>query len=359
MDRNITFLLGAGASALTIPTVEKFRVALTALEKDILGVGFLNKQDQQLILNRSTPMQQVKESLSIYSRYISDQLLNFSSIDTYARFLYYTNPSELPRLKVFLDFCFSYWQFTNGLDKRYDSLMSLLMRGTTNNASLPTNIKVLTWNYDLQLESCLARYLKVSNLREVYTKVNIYPGPGHLENQILANAFSVFKLNGSAQTYVDDTSTHSVQEYEFEFFNQDPIDSNSFQKRSNRRVKVLEAYHTQISSPKTPCCLTYSWDESALMKKVRDEASIATSDTDILIIIGYSFPLINRKVDEMLINNMGLLKEVYIQSLKETIQGVTERCKKIVEKNQRRPTPPAINSLHYIDEFFVPDDIVE
>jgi len=57
---------------------------------------------------------------------------------------------------------------------------------------------------------------------------------------------------------------------------------------------------------------------------------MATSNTMILVVIGYSFPFFNRDVDRLIIGEMKNLLKVYIQDpyaadVKETFQAINDR----------------------------------
>ena len=78
--------------------------------------------------------------------------------------------------------------------------------------------------------------------------------------------------------------------------------------------------------------LSYSWEKS---NKVDIELAIKDRvyDTEDLIIIGYSFPYVNDKIDRNTILNMPSLKRVYIQD--PHFEDIKERIESMLHENQK------------------------
>jgi len=99
------------------------------------------------------------------------------TIDTLAKYYYLTgNAESLIRLKKALITYFVLQQLcvlqTNPLhnapspiekllDRRYDSFIATIATRDRSGFKLPGNIKILTWNYDLQLELAFKRYVPI------------------------------------------------------------------------------------------------------------------------------------------------------------------------------------------------------
>ena len=96
--------------------------------------------------------------------------------------------------------------------------------------------------------------------------------------------------------------------------------------------------------------IMYSWEKNPIFDFVRTNALSETKDTEILIIIGYSFPTFNRTLDKTLLQNMGQLRKVFIQSPENSIKGVMQRFKSLYELNSSIEVEPVIN----VDEFYIP-----
>jgi hypothetical protein len=63
--------------------------------------------------------------------------------------------------------------------------------------------------------------------------------------------------------------------------------------------------------------MKFAWEESVTSRSVVDEAVAATEATDVLVVIGYSFPFFNRMIDRRIIRSMKKLTKVYFQSHNE------------------------------------------
>ena len=50
--------------------------------------------------------------------------------------------------------------------------------------------------------------------------------------------------------------------------------------------------------------INYAWESNSFSNKTREEAKKIFVETDILIIIGYSFPNFNKEIDKMLFDNL-------------------------------------------------------
>ena len=369
MATKVTYLLGAGASAQTIPTVAAFGGKIKELIERLrsgLPIETIDTYDDN---GNSSSVQQ---QLADYASFVLQELKNFSSVDTYARYLYFTNLPELPKLKALINFCFSYWQHVEGLDKRYDSLFSLVVKGQTQQPILPNNIRIVTWNYDLQLESCVSRYFQYPDLEFFDQEINLFPS---VRKKLLSekSGFSIFKLNGSAQTYFH-VGKISKSRFPLSFFNKELLSTKEKSELSlNLNFHLKQFYLSASSFPQMHPVISYSWEKEPQMEIVRKLCFDTCSDTEILVIIGYSFPLINREVDEELFREMRLLNKIIIQSPKKTIQGVRERCIGFLN-HQNNPqiftTGPygdyfdsvaqdQIISIESTNEFYVPDEIFD
>ena len=94
--------------------------------------------------------------------------------------------------------------------------------------------------------------------------------------------------------------------------------------------------------------ILYSWEEDSVFKTVRNNALKATRDTNILVIIGYSFPTFNRTIDKNLLHNMGRLEKVFIQSPESSIKGVMQRFNSLYEYDVE------IEPITNVEEFYIP-----
>jgi hypothetical protein len=60
--------------------------------------------------------------------------------------------------------------------------------------------------------------------------------------------------------------------------------------------------------------ISFAWEEDSLKTNIVDAAIAGTKETNILLVIGYSFPFFNREVDRKIIGAMTGLEKVYFQA---------------------------------------------
>ena len=60
--------------------------------------------------------------------------------------------------------------------------------------------------------------------------------------------------------------------------------------------------------------INYAWEQSELAKQKREYAKKVFKESDVIVVIGYSFPPFNRQVDQMLFNELkGRKTRIYYQ----------------------------------------------
>ena len=177
MAVNVTYLLGAGASFDVIPLVKSSGGgANPSISQDILSLSDKLKrrredttEDQNLFLN-----QMVKDFEEI-----GNKARFFSSPDTYAKslFLAGNQRSKIGILKRVLSFYITWKQLKNPrlVDRRYIPFLAGILE-ETNNIKIPDNIKILSWNYDFQLELALRHFKsELEDLSEIQNHFKIIP----------------------------------------------------------------------------------------------------------------------------------------------------------------------------------------
>lgn len=150
MAHKFLYYLGAGASAQALPTVkpivdkdrkivtEGFAQALRSFS-NIISSHNPNNNEQRIFLQQTS-----RELMAL-----ADQSKYFATVDTYAKYLYLKDREAFDKLKQTLATFFSLLQlWENKLDNRYLSWITSVMSETT----FPENIKILTWNYDFQMQ---------------------------------------------------------------------------------------------------------------------------------------------------------------------------------------------------------------
>lgn len=236
-----------------------------------------------------------------------DGIKEHATIDTYARKLYLTkNIRMFGTLKDVLCAFFVWAQLDRKPDSRYDTfLANVLEMGTL---VLPKDISIISWNYDSQIEMAYKSY-QPSKLLPVYEK-NIQG-----EWPPLYDYGRIFKVNGSA-TFVDTSVVPLIKDY----------------KKTSPAVQLIMSYDnlkadtTEMGFQLTTH-LSFAWEASPNVSKMKETIKATTSDTEQMVVIGYSFPFYNRQADREFIGYMDNLKKIYVQdknplAVKESIQAV-------------------------------------
>lgn len=356
---NVTYLLGAGASAQALPVVsdmkDRMQFFMNILENSPPDLGLFEGIDGESKSNIITNFKKV----------LSEALVH-SSPDTYAKKLFLKGDNEkLKWLKAFLSTYFLFEQgqmvdnlgmnsfrkehfqntmFQNylevevdekneflqkinkNLDERYDVFLATLLEKETR--VLPPHINILSWNYDFQIELSYYEFFKDSiDLIEIGDILKVYP-------LITKDDCKIIKLNGIAGLYQFDQAGRSRIAYE---------QMNNF-LTSKRFEDFLKPYFNLfLNNLDKPAegnqfnpFLNFAWEPNPFSNIGNKLASEILSKTEILVIIGYSFPNFNREIDKVLLktfmsgsgsNDSKIGKKIYYQAPQPYIGGLVRRLK--------------------------------
>lgn len=323
MSRNITYILGAGASYNALPIVSEMNIWLHDFLVQINKVYKAEFYEKYSF--------DIKKWLNLLSN-----IEQHYSIDTYAKKLHLLgDTTNLIELKGFIS-AFLYFHQTNNngksilrndksinsihsndvealkteriesnIDYRYDSLFAGILRKENKEIKIPNNINFISWNYDIQLELSYLNYVN-SSLEEAFLNIQTidqFSYKNIFNENINPNMSFHVKINGTAlpilndkpnlRDYTKDYLYDNKVIYHFIF---DLLDS-----RSNYNTSLSFAWENDIS------------DKNSVLSLARN---ILSRSQDI-IIIGYSFPFFNREVDRFLFSRTnigGFDRKIYLQS---------------------------------------------
>ena len=263
----------------------------------------------------------------------------FGTIDTYAKKLHLNKSHALlSRLKLSVSVFFTVWQLTddqgfksrkNGkfeeIDKRYISLFASILDSTSStDIRIKDNIRFVSWNYDLQLEHTFKSFNE-DNLSWEFIFRNLNFKAGIQENKSL----DICHLNGYHGFYnVKDKEEHFLDSTEYKSI-KEIAESLSFLYSSHRSNGFSLMNH-----------INYAWEQNPIANKTREEAQKIFSETDILIIIGYSFPNFNKEIDKELFKKLhGRKTKLFYQDPNASISFIeqlvdTSECEVILEKDK-------------------------
>jgi len=336
MERyNITYLLGAGASCNCLPTYSDFHSRLeqffSIISENRMDISII-KNYHKLLLNiplHITPDAYVKTlhltgdpnetSLKrlICAYLVFEQLIkNQNSLIDWPRrlesFFLDSVVNKLDRNARYLRI----EQFTKFIDPRYLPFFANLLNKNESRINIAP-IKILSWNYDSQIETTLEKFsIKLEN--------NKY------------SDFEFIKLNGTSNFKLTD---------EMDFFN---FNSDAF---SHGVMGKFADFLSQQNNPCSSMKLKFAWEtDDEEVQEARSKAVSILKETDIVVVIGYSFPDFNRSIDREIFSKFEG-KKIYIQDPKGEI--IRERF------NGVKPDFKNIHIRFDPDNFLVPSEFWE
>ncbi|GAL65196.1 hypothetical protein [Jejuia pallidilutea] len=367
MATNITYLLGAGASFNAIPVVDGIPDALDHFANEFnpgkayhnfAPIEFSDEKNQTIVkLFLYQHQNDVKTLREYHSKlrdfykdiiWLKSEAKKHTSIDTFAKKLYLQEDlPNLKKLKTILS-CFFIFLQTKKFDKRYDSLFASVLDDLNN---LPGQIKLLSWNYDSQLEIAFSNFTNDS-INEAKKKLKLHSKGDIMFDAYAPNEFCVYKING----------TTNIQKRDF---NIDNILSD-FKSNNTSIIKTFLDLHGELQNFKSQPNMTFAWEDYNTEKGFFPNLRHSISETEILIVIGYSFPFFNRKVDKFILDSMSNLKKIYIQD-PNNANDIIEKIKDMVpwQKsffNLGKPDKPATSTKEiikfipktFVEQFFIP-----
>ncbi len=350
--RNITYLFGAGASCNCLPTYNNFNKRFS---------GFIDFVDIHKI--QDTLKEDYRDSIrSLYELLIDlkKNLLFHNTPDTLAKKLFHSDDHKsLEDLKIGIILFFLYEQVfikegtdpevKIAIDLRYDSFIAAILKPIPKKIEFSNNIKILTWNYDLQFEIAYSRYTKL-NVQKIQEKIQSYPSIASPNIAFQEDNFSIVHLNGIAFSSPD--GKFGDADLVGQFADKESIvikylldNFKSLCEKEHLRTRFLQL-------------LSFAWENTNENFTLKDVLHIAhaktiAAHTHILVINGYSFPIFNRTVDLELFKAMKFLKKIYIQSPKaKDVKGVLEEIANIEGMPFKKEI---IIDSEYYNQFYIPD----
>jgi len=302
---NITYLFGAGASAKACPILKGQGEEMIKLSKKHISDDFI-----KMGLKPINP--------NAYNRilydigYFGEKALEYGTIDIYAKKLYLSDDyeNELDRLKLSVSHFFTIWESMdddlkkNGkyenIDPRYIGLLASVLEKTPDrHPKIKDNLKFITWNYDLQFEraykSLCMSHLDWDNISKLL-RFRI--------NDKNVDTLDICHLNGYSGYYFTDKANRDTG------VEVDTVNRNIQNMDVQSIVKALEftaesQNRSQLTFNKH---INYAWESNELATTARNIALNIFESTDILVIIGYSFPPFNKEIDQLLFSKLSKRK---------------------------------------------------
>lgn len=296
---NITYYLGAGASAKALPTTKG------TSSSESLPVSFRLLANELLADSKILPKyRELRKSIINNLYWLADKSEENGSLDTFAKYLYYNKSLELETLKKTLSLYFSIRQILH--KKTDDRALGFLTEVMKKRGTFPPNIKIISWNYDFQLQLAAENFRK-EDLTFDGQQTTFYPGLFQYYPSLgyftVIDELSLVHLNGIAGFHYAGMLGGLNQ-----FRYKKPGGYNDF----------FESY-LHLSESKD-VLLTFGWEEvskdSDFLGARLNYAKSIIKNTNILVVIGYSFPPYNSEIDKQMFDSMKKgkkLKKIYFQ----------------------------------------------
>ncbi|MFC2113313.1 hypothetical protein ACFLTA_08600 [Bacteroidota bacterium] len=343
MGTRITYLLGAGASANCIPVIKNFKTEVARFKEQ-----FSSFIDGNQDYKRDRPT--LKPELNQFSTLIKGN----PTVDILAKKFYLKKQlNELWVLKKWLTIFFHYRQYFIDPDERYDQFLAAIVQEKGESIELPSEVNIITWNYDLQFEICMSEYLASSNysLSNIQSVLNVHPRvETSIDDPFDISEFNIIRLNNTAGIYVDSEKYKSNFEIsKSRFYNRTSGDMTEIDIQFFK--KLIEEF--DIIDKHKEHTFTYCWEKDLTAFKGYDNAKRSVNNTRVLVIIGYSFPFVNRIFDNAIINSMHHLQEVIIQDNNESeafYSSIESRFHGLGKK-------PSFTIINDVGEFYLPSQL--
>lgn len=357
--KELTYILGAGASYQSIPIVKtfskRFREFITSVE-NMEKKNFFQSKD--------------------FFKDINDfhfKLKSHYSFDTYFKKLFHKSlDSETLKAKKILNLFFL-WEHLQlpmevkqnakslgndladhynqntfikeaQVDNRYDSLIAGLIKPLRGEFSLFSKINFITWNYDLNL------IYSIKNFVSQNIGINEYIQSISTNNDKIWECkedLKIINMNG----YFYSSRLKDLKEFS----------SMNFAEVVTRHFPLGFKIDNDLQSADAEK-INFAWENYSENDEnpIISEAKNAISRSQAIIVIGYTFPLYNRLTDFIYFNSKSLnSKTLYIQdpNAEEIIKRICNDFS--LNQKQRAVGDDYVNieTVKNCDSFFVPNDI--
>lgn len=308
-----------------------------------------------------TVRESIKEQLGI----TLESLNREASIDTLARRYYLMKDatSKLNDLKALMSIFLIWEQYRFGVDKRYGLFWATILKGHTGNAKLPDHVKILSWNYDSQLEMSIREFFASASVADMKGKLQVLPYETSKKSgqEFDPTRFFVLKINGSVdtslnrdRTIIDTHEYRATQIGQFRVRNIQGIQAEVANDLLFTMYNCMQGILTpELRKETISPLLTFAWEEESHIQTDLHRCLPSIKPAETLVIIGYSFPTFNRDMDRRILASMPKLKKLYVQTMPNSMGDVTSRLNALLPSEHTIKIVPIPN----VDEFYVPYEL--
>lgn len=223
--------------------------------------------------------------------WLRDECQKHATIDTFAKKLFLKHEfADFEKVKKLLAVYFTIEQIINKSDARYDTFLANVL---TEQLAIPDDLCIVTWNYDSFFELAFQEY--IGKFKQS-SEIGCYSLNDNVTNYDNA---TIFKVNGTAS--FDEWNSAA-------YFTSNPKE----QLKNDFLVELIYGYYNDKTK------LNFAWEnentsfDNEYFRAIQNRIKDATT----LVVIGYTFPFFNRKMDRWLLEQMPRLKQVYIQDIR-------------------------------------------
>ena len=238
---------------------------------------------------------------------LKEMCASYPTIDTLAKQLYVTHGHYVTGngrminyedLKRYLAVALLMLQDHKSRDLRYDAFLASVI---DNAGNLPP-MTILSWNYDAQFELAYSGYSTEERyVPYLWKRLNVL-NKTYASDFNLDADFAMVKLNG--------TAFFTDMRYKDEIFGSSEAGIRDCFFGGER--KTMMQYAADYMSSVCHNRLSYAWEKEGF-EKMKSNIIQRVSNTEELVVIGYSFPYVNNSIDTFIIKNMRRLQNVFIQ----------------------------------------------
>ena len=357
---NVTYLIGAGASAGKrwkdlpngdpkdnsiyegLPCVNEISNCLwnicNLIDKTVIP-NDLEWMDSQIGLASVADWESARKNLCRRLQRLYIHCEQNATIDTYAKKLVLKKrQNEFKELEQLLALFFIYLQLQNFPDTRYDTFLANILEP---NLHFPQHIRVISWNYDSQFEIAYSEYDEKEELRVGY------------KNAMFDMDYEIIKINGTA-TFGQQKSIATMRKeiwQKIREIKEKPNRSIELQKEQTWVLYFIYLYQLYVVGKKDNTHLSFAFDSSEPSENIMNSIDKIIRQTDVLVIIGYTFPFFNREIDRRMLQNLKPQATVYIQD------KYPNRIKQNFRAVKNTIPEEYIELKEETDQFFLPPEL--
>ena len=354
--KELTYILGAGASFQSIPIVKTFSSRFN---------DFLLWIDRDIIKDNGFSAD-VKQKFGILYELGNDLHKSFEShqsFDTYFKKLFHTGQKDkisegkkvlnlyfiwehlsLPVVKPEKYDEYAFWK-ESSIDKRYDALIAGLLRPIPDQKEPYCKVNFITWNYDLNLLMSLKNYFSPNaTITDFFNQINKNNGLWQVEEKI-----TVINMNGFFYcSYFNDLE--SLQRRNIHDIIYSKIkNQNYFDSLITNNLHEYTANNVDTDAE----LIKFAWEKSELSHLI---AKDKIDESKNIVIIGYTFPLYNRLVDlsyleQSVISN----RSIFVQDPKA--DTIRQNLLDYYQLNDNDSLERSLKAVKDCDSFYIPSDI--